>query len=158
MEGWGRLGCEGEREKAALKFSVFFPSFFPFFLLVRKKKKAWAESLSRTLWWIWKLCWAVLTSTGNHLLPVNASPARLSRLHGNWGRKRRRRVRVEIRKRLWVRREGPRSVAEGGGTREFGLWAERGQCLPLLAGRVTYNNIAGTIQYNRACGVCFKLK
>lgn len=27
----------------------------------------------------------MLTSTGNHLLPVNASPARLSRLHGNQG-------------------------------------------------------------------------
>lgn len=29
----------------------------------------------------------MLTSTGNHLLPVNASPARLSRLQGNkgWG-------------------------------------------------------------------------
>ena len=27
----------------------------------------------------------MLTSTGNHLLPVNASPARLSRLQGNKG-------------------------------------------------------------------------
>lgn len=27
----------------------------------------------------------MLTSTGNHLLPVNASPARLSRLQGNEG-------------------------------------------------------------------------
>lgn len=29
----------------------------------------------------------MLTSAGNHLLPVNASPARLSRFHGNvgWG-------------------------------------------------------------------------
>lgn len=36
-----------------------------------------------TLWWIWTHCWAALTSTGNHLLPVNASPARLSRLPGN---------------------------------------------------------------------------
>lgn len=38
-----------------------------------------------TLWWIWKYCSAMLTSTGNHLLPVNASPARLSCLQGNKG-------------------------------------------------------------------------
>lgn len=75
--------------------------------------------VSRTLWWIWKHCSAMLTSTGNHLLPVNASPARLSRLQGNkgWGGE-------GIRRGYGLWREGP---SLGTDWRRGGDWWERGR-------------------------------
>lgn len=62
--------------------------------------------------------WAALASTGDHLLAVNASPARLGRRRDNRGRGRLRSVRVLV----WVRAAGAgrNSVASTPGTGQAG--------------------------------------
>lgn len=62
--------------------------------------------------------WAALASTGDHLLAVNASPARLGRRPDNRGRGRLRSVRVLV----WVRAAGAgrNSVASTPGTGQAG--------------------------------------
>lgn len=80
--------------------------------------------------------WAALASTGDHLLAVNASPARLGRRPDNRGRGRLRSVRVLV----WVRAAGAgrNSVASTPGTGQAGWrggWRPPGTiglgCLPL---------------------------
>ena len=90
----------------------------------------------------------MLTSTGNHLLPVNASPARLSRLQGNKGLCGggaggwiRRGYGFDGRGRRWGQRG-----AGGGGGGEGGMMGRRlsGECRPLLVERGRVSELFNT--------------
>lgn len=121
----GNLNQQSRRRAACVRESWIHSNFEVMCALAVEGGET--RRVSRTLWWIWKHCSAMLTSTGNHLLPVNASPARLSRLQGNkgwwwwWG----------IRRGYGLRWEGPsmgRDWRKGGDWRERGRWVNVALC------------------------------